>query len=148
LIFVSSEVAPGVRRSPRIPVFDLHPGYTGGATSSPRMPRNRVRDLSSAILPATIRGIALMPTISMFYGILVSMYVLDIEKHHLPHIHVRYNEFKAVFSLPEGDLLEGELPSRQMRLVLAWIELRRDELMADWILASAGQTPYKIEPLR
>jgi len=30
----------------------------------------------------------------MFYGILVSMYVLDIEKHHAPHIHVRYNEFK------------------------------------------------------
>ena len=36
-----------------------------------------------------------MPTISMFYGILVSMYVLDSDKHHLPHIHVRYNEFKA-----------------------------------------------------
>ena len=31
-----------------------------------------------------------MPTISMFYGILVAMYVLDTEKHHLPHIHVRY----------------------------------------------------------
>lgn len=45
-------------------------------------------------------------------------------------------------------VLEGELPSRQMRLVLAWIELHRDELMADRILASAGQMPYKIEPLR
>ena len=30
-----------------------------------------------------------MPTISMFYGILVSMYVFDAEKHHLPHIHIR-----------------------------------------------------------
>ncbi len=29
-----------------------------------------------------------MPTISMFYGILVSMYVLDTQKHHLPHIHI------------------------------------------------------------
>ena len=37
-----------------------------------------------------------MPTISMFYGILVSMYVLDTQKHHLPHIHIRYAEFKAV----------------------------------------------------
>ena len=37
-----------------------------------------------------------MPTISMFYGILVSMYALDIEKHHAPHKHVRYNEFRVV----------------------------------------------------
>lgn len=89
-----------------------------------------------------------MPTISMFYGILVAMYVLDIEKHHAPHIHVRYNEFKAVLGIPEGEVLEGDLPRRQMKLVQAWIELHRDELMADWILASSGQTPFKIDPLR
>jgi hypothetical protein len=28
-----------------------------------------------------------MPTISMFYGILVSMYALDTDRHHSPHIH-------------------------------------------------------------
>jgi hypothetical protein len=89
-----------------------------------------------------------MPTISMFYGILVSMYVLDVEKHHLPHIHVRYNEFTAVLGIPEGELLEGSLPGRQMKLVQAWIELHRDEIMADWILASSGETPFKIDPLR
>lgn len=89
-----------------------------------------------------------MPTISMFYGILVAMYALDVEKHHAPHIHVRYNEFKVVLAIPEGEVLEGAIPSRQMKLVQAWIELHRDELMADWILASSGQTPYKIEPLR
>ncbi|MBI5331474.1 MAG: DUF4160 domain-containing protein [Betaproteobacteria bacterium] len=89
-----------------------------------------------------------MPTISMFYGILVAMYVLDTERHHLPHIHVRYNEFKCVLGIPDGETLDGELPSRQMKLMQAWIELHRDELMADWILASSGQSPYKIEPLR
>lgn len=89
-----------------------------------------------------------MPTISMFYGILVAMYVLDTDKHHAPHIHVRYNDFKAVLGIPEGELLDGNLPSRQMKLVQAWIELHRDELVADWILASSGQTPYKIDPLR
>ncbi len=45
-----------------------------------------------------------MPTISMFYGILVAMYV-DTQKHHLPHIHIRYNEFKVVVSIPNGDVL-------------------------------------------
>jgi len=69
-----------------------------------------------------------MPTISMFYGILIAMYVLDTEKHHLPHIHVRYNEFKAVLGIPEGELLEGDLPRRQMKLVQAWIELHREKL--------------------
>ena len=89
-----------------------------------------------------------MPTISMFYGILVAMYVLDTKKHHLPHIHVRYNEFKAVLGIPEGEVLEGQLPSRQMRLVQAWVELHRDELMADWMLSCEGQQPFKIDPLR
>lgn len=89
-----------------------------------------------------------MPTISMFYGILVSMYVLDTDKHHLPHIHIRYNEFKVILDIPEGNVLEGNLPPRQMKLVQAWIELHQDDLMADWHLASTGQTPFKIDPLR
>lgn len=89
-----------------------------------------------------------MPTISMFYGILVTMYALDTSKHHAPHIHVRYNEYKCVIELPDGNLLEGSIPSRQMKLLQAWITLHQDELMADWTLAASGQIPYPIEPLR
>ena len=89
-----------------------------------------------------------MPTISMFYGILVSMYVLDTQKHHLPHIHIRYAEFKAVIEIPTGIFLAGNLPGKQMKLLQAWIALHSDELMADWVMAAAGETPYKIEPLR
>jgi hypothetical protein len=89
-----------------------------------------------------------MPTISMFYGILVSMYVLDTDRHHSPHIHVRYNEHKAVLRIPDGDVLDGALPGKQMKLVQAWVAIHQDELMADWQLASEGQTPFKIDPLR
>lgn len=89
-----------------------------------------------------------MPTISMFYGILVSMYALDTQKHHCPHIQLRYAEFKASIEIPTGDLLEGSLPAKQMKLVQAWIALHADELMADWVMAAAGETPYKIDPLR
>ena len=89
-----------------------------------------------------------MPTISMFYGILVAMYVLDTDKHHHQHIHIRYNEFKAVLKIPDGEVLEGDLPTKQFKLVQAWIALHEDELMADWKLAACGTTPYKIEPLR
>jgi hypothetical protein len=49
----------------------------------------------------------------MSYGILVSMYVLDIEKHQAPHIHVRYNEFKVVLGIPESEVLDGSLPSHR-----------------------------------
>ena len=51
-----------------------------------------------------------MLTISMFYGILVSMYVFDSDRHHLPHIHIRYNEFKASIAIPSGDVLEWGFP--------------------------------------
>ena len=90
-----------------------------------------------------------MPTISMFYGILVSMYALDVERG----ITLRTSTFATTSSGPSsafqrGDVLEGSLPARQMKLVEAWIEIHRDELMADWVLAASGQMPYKIDPLR
>lgn len=89
-----------------------------------------------------------MPVISMFYGIIVSMYFVDNQRHKLPHIHVKYQEHEVVLALPEGEILEGSMPGNRLRLVLAWMEIHRDELMADWELAASGQQPYKIDPLR
>ncbi|MCX7192190.1 MAG: DUF4160 domain-containing protein [Proteobacteria bacterium] len=89
-----------------------------------------------------------MLTISMFYGIIIRMYALDTKQHHLPHIHVEYAEAEAVFQIPDGEILEGALPAKQNKLVQAWMALHADELMADWKLAAAGSTPYKIDPLR
>ena len=89
-----------------------------------------------------------MPVISMFYGVIVSLYFQDDKRHHRPHIHVRYQDDEAVIALPDGELLEGRLPPGKMKLVLAWVELHRDELMADWQLAAGGQQPFKVEPLR
>lgn len=88
-----------------------------------------------------------MPIISMFYGIIIRLYLLDNKHHHLPHIHARYNEYEASICIEDGEVLAGELPRKQLRLVQAWIELHRDELAADWILAISGEEPYKIQPL-
>ena len=52
------------------------------------------------------------------------MYYLATKQHNLPHIHVSYSDFSAVFSLPNGELLEGNFPNNKTKLVLAWIELR------------------------
>lgn len=88
-----------------------------------------------------------MPIISMFYGIIIRMYLLDNKQHHVPPIHAKYAEFEASIDIAEGEILAGELPRKQLRLVQAWIELRRDELMADWELASGNENPYRIPPL-
>ena len=64
-----------------------------------------------------------MPVISMFYGIIIRLYLLDNQHHNLPHIHARYAEFEASIDLMEAELLAGDLPRKQLRLVQAWIEL-------------------------
>lgn len=89
-----------------------------------------------------------MAIISMFYGIIVSMYYLDTKQHHLPHIHVKYQEQEAVFAISDGSLLGGSLNESKTRLVLAWMEIHRDELIADWELAVTGNKIFQIDPLR
>lgn len=89
-----------------------------------------------------------MPTISMFYGIVVCMYFYDNERHNLPHIHAKYQGRSAAFSIVDGELISGDIPLGKMRLVQAWIEINRESLLADWDLAVSGQPPLPIDPLR
>ncbi len=84
----------------------------------------------------------------MFYGIIISMYYFDTRQHNLPHIHVRYQEQEAVFSISDGEVLEGQLKINKRKLVQAWIEIHQDDLMADWQLASQGQMVFAIDPLK
>ena len=63
-----------------------------------------------------------MPAISMFHGIIVA--------------------------IPDGEVLDGSIPNSKMKLLQAWIELHKDELVADWEFTVSGQQPYKIDPLR
>ena len=89
-----------------------------------------------------------MPTISMFYGLIVRMYYFDDQRHKMPHIHVHYQDDSAVVAIPEGKVLEGNLPRSKMKLLDAWIEIHQEELIADWQLAANGETVFKIEPLK
>ena len=89
-----------------------------------------------------------MPTISMFYGIIIYMYYFDNKKHKLPHIHVHYAEESAVLSIEEGKVLDGKIKNNKMKLVQAWIEIHKEELMADWKLATTGSIVFQIEPLK
>lgn len=53
-----------------------------------------------------------------------------------------------MLSISDGEVLEGKLKPNKLRLVQAWIEIHRDDLMADWHLASQGQTVFVIDPLK
>ena len=55
---------------------------------------------------------------------------------------------EVVLSIPDGNVLAGQLKRNKMKLVQAWLEIHKDELMANWQLASQGQTIFKIDPLR
>jgi hypothetical protein len=95
-----------------------------------------------------IPGRKIMAVISMFYGIIVSMYFFDNRRHHVPHVHVRHQDEEAVIQIPTGELLEGSLKSNKLKLVQAWVEIHHEEIMADWMLASQGEPIFKVEPLR
>ncbi len=84
----------------------------------------------------------------MFFGILISIFYKDDEQHHIPHIHARYQGKKVSVALDDGRLLTGDFPPRQLRMVQVWVDIHRDELMADWELAVAGEEPFRIAPLQ
>ena len=89
-----------------------------------------------------------MPTISMFYGILVLMYFHDDKKHSVPHIHAEYGEHHVTCAIEDGRILAGSLPKPKMKLVEAWLEIHREDLLANWKLAVAGEPVFRIDPLK
>ena len=85
-----------------------------------------------------------MPLISLFFGIRITMYYDD---HNPPHLHAEYAGNKALVDILNCCVIRGSLPNRQLRLVLAWVELHKDELMQNWELAKDGKEPLPINPL-
>lgn len=66
-----------------------------------------------------------MPERSRFFGIIIRMYI----------------------GLDPVDVIAGQLPRRQRRLVEAWAELHQEELMVDWGRLQRGEPPLPIAPL-
>lgn len=85
-----------------------------------------------------------MPEISLFCGIRITMFYSD---HNPPHFHAEYAEQKALVDIQEGCVIRGALSARQLKLVLAWCELHRDELMQNWELARDAKPLNRIDPL-
>lgn len=84
-----------------------------------------------------------MPRISAFYGIVIWMYRPD---HPPAHFHAQYGEAWAKLAF-DGQLLEGGLPPRALRLVRQWTRLHVGELYANWERALAREELVPIAPL-
>lgn len=69
------------------------------------------------------------------------------KQHQKPHIHAEYQGKEIVVSL-DGEILAGEIPSKQLKMTIAWIAIHEDELQANWKLLSDGKEYFKIEPLK
>ena len=89
-----------------------------------------------------------MPTPSMFYGIVIRMYFYGRQATPCAPRACRVRRRTGGVRYRRWGMLAGGLPSGKARLVQAWIEIHREELMADWQLAVNGEEMFKIEPLR
>lgn len=89
-----------------------------------------------------------MPEISRFFGIVIRMFVELGEPHHRPHFHAVYQDSSATDSLDPVECIGGGLPRTQQRLVEAWAEIHRAELLDDWRRLQSGLPALKIEPLQ
>ena len=85
-----------------------------------------------------------MPELTRFFGIIIAMYYND---HSPPHFHAKYGTDQAVIRIDTGEVIEGNLSARALRLVEEWRLLHEDELVNDWDLAQNRQPLIKIKPL-
>jgi hypothetical protein len=65
-----------------------------------------------------------------------------------PNYSRRPCRIASVFFMPDGEILKGDMPKNKMKLISAWVEIHKEDLMANWKLAVEGQQPHKIEPPR
>ena len=84
-----------------------------------------------------------MPVLSNFYGIIIKMYFQQSE-HNPPHIHAIYGENVGVIDINSGEMLEGDLPIRALKLTQEWVKKNKKELLEIW----NTQEFKKIKPLK
>ncbi len=89
-------------------------------------------------------GDCLMPEISRFLGIIITIYYND---HPPPHFHVRYNQQKALVNIEELSVIEGKLSPRILGLVIEWAAIHKPELSENWQKARLNIPLDSIAPL-
>jgi hypothetical protein len=66
------------------------------------------------------------------------------DDHNPPHFHVEYQGHEALLDIENGDLLEGSLPNKALKLVRDWAKEHQQELQSNWLLATELKTLHRI----
>ena len=85
--------------------------------------------------------------LSLFYGIVIRL-KRNPKSTSQPHIHADFQGATARITLEPCEITQSNLPEKQARLVLAWVEIHKDDLLANWQLVQHGQTPVVIDGLK
>jgi hypothetical protein len=83
-----------------------------------------------------------MPELSRFYGIVIKMFFMKSE-HNPPHIHAVYGDYLGALDIRTGEVMEGDLPAKAVKLIQEWIALNKDALEQIW----QSQQFRKLPPL-
>jgi integrase len=86
--------------------------------------------------------------ISAFYGIVIAFCWTRGHAQKPPCVLARCHDAEASFSIPDNSILSGMLPFAKHVLVQAWIEIHREELLANWENGKADGEFFRIDPLR
>ena len=89
-----------------------------------------------------------MGRVSAFLGMIFYMYPEKNGRHNRPNVHVVYGDDECVLSIPDGEVLAGEIPGRQLRNAQTFIDMRMDELMLNWKLCMEGKDVVWVDPIR
>lgn len=84
-----------------------------------------------------------MPTISIFYGIKISM---NYNEHNPPHFHAEYQNYEVTVDIQTG-AVTGKMPRRALNLIWTWLDEHQAELLENWERARQRQALRQIEPL-
>ena len=64
--------------------------------------------------------------------------------HTPPHFKIKYGVFEANFVISNGEVLNGDVTISKLKLVKAWAEIHKEELLKMW----DSKEFHKIQPLR
>ena len=85
-----------------------------------------------------------MPVIARFFGITIKMYLRQ-KEHNPPHIHAIYGDYSGLFSIESGEMYEGDIPSKEQRLIQKFIDRYRSSLYHMWETQSFHTLPFEKE---
>ena len=72
-----------------------------------------------------------MPVITRFYGIVIKMYFRQ-KEHNPPHIHAIYGDYFGIFSIINGEMIEGDIPKKEQNLIKDFIFYYSEQLKEMW----------------